>query len=79
MFNELAEKYTPTGKVTFATLDWTHNDVHGVKVDETPTVLLFKKGNEENIRYKGAIKKKNFEEFIQKKLKINLEQQEQDL
>ena len=79
MFKELAEKYTPSGKVTFGTLDWTHNDIHGVKVDETPTVLLFKKGNEESIRYKGATKKKNFEEFIQKKLKINLEQPEQDL
>jgi len=41
--------------------------------------LLFKKGNEESIRYKGATKKKNLEEFIQKKLKINVDEPEQDL
>ena len=72
----MAAKYTPTGKVIFATLDWNMNDIYGIKVDETPAILFYKKGSSEFTRYRGAFRLKAFEEYINKKLKVKINENE---
>ena len=56
----------------FATLDWNTNDIYGLKVDETPAILFYKKGSKEFMRYKGAFRLKAFEEYINKNLKVRI-------
>ncbi|XP_074110930.1 protein disulfide-isomerase-like isoform X2 [Cotesia typhae] len=64
IYDELGEKYENNKKVVIAKLDATANELEDIDIKGYPTIILFKKGTNEAIRFEGNRTVEGMSKFI---------------